>query len=110
MQGVPQGKGFNTLEPEQYEYRFADDILKCISANQKFVLIQFSPKYVPNGPTNNTQALIMTQCCPNLLTHCGREDLWTWAIFNTILTSPKSWLSQEHLEAGCEYSLVPIDS
>ena len=30
--------------------------------------------------------------------------------FNTILTSPKSWLSQEDLEAGCEYSLVPMDS
>ena len=23
------------------------------------------------------------------LTHCGREDLWKWTIFNTILTSPK---------------------
>ena len=44
------------------------------------------------------------------LTHCGREDLWKWAIFTTILTSPKSWLSQEDLEAGCEYSLVPMDS
>ena len=33
-----------------------------------------------------------------------------WAIYNTILTSPKSWLSQEDLDAGCEYSLVPMDS
>ena len=30
--------------------------------------------------------------------------------FNTILTSPKSWLSQEDLDAGCEHSLVPMDS
>ena len=45
-----------------------------------------------------------------VLTHCGREDLWKWAIFTTILTSPKSWLSQEDLEAGYEYSLVPMDS
>ena len=45
-----------------------------------------------------------------LLTHCDREDLWKWAIFNTILTSPKSWLSQEDSDAGCEHSLVPMDS
>ena len=38
------------------------------------------------------------------LTHCGREDIFT------ILTSPKSWLSQEGLDAGCEHSLVPMDS
>ena len=44
------------------------------------------------------------------LTHCGREDLWKWTIFNTMLTSPKSWLSQEDLDAGCEHSLVPMDS
>ena len=44
------------------------------------------------------------------LTHCGREDLSKWTIFNTILTSPKSWLSQEDLDAGCEHSLVPMDS
>ena len=44
------------------------------------------------------------------LTHCGREDLWKWTIFNTILTSQKSWLSQEDLDAGCEHSLVPMDS
>ena len=44
------------------------------------------------------------------LTHCGREDLSKWTIFNTILTSPKSWLSQENLDAGCELSLVPMDS
>ena len=45
-----------------------------------------------------------------LLTHCGLVDLRKWAIFNTILTSPKSWLSQEDLDAGCEHSLVPKDS
>ena len=48
--------------------------------------------------------------CFITLTHWGREDLWKWAIFNTILTSPKSWLSQEDLDAGCEHSLVPVDS
>ena len=45
-----------------------------------------------------------------VLTHCGREDLWKWTIFNTILTSPKSWLSQEDLDAGFEHSLMPTDS
>ena len=45
-----------------------------------------------------------------LLTHCGPLDLWKWTIFNTILTSPKSWLSQEELDVGCEHSLVPMGS
>ena len=53
---------------------------------------------------------INTHAPYDMLTHCGRDDLWKWAIFNTILTSPKSWLSQEDLETGCEYSLVPMDS
>ena len=44
------------------------------------------------------------------LTHRGPVDLRKWAIFNTILMSPKSWLSQEDLDAGCEHSLVPVDS
>ena len=44
------------------------------------------------------------------LTHRGPVDLRKWAIFNTILMSPKSWLSQEHLDAGCEHSMVPMDS
>ena len=46
----------------------------------------------------------------NFLTHCGLVDLRKWTIFNTILTSPKSWLSQEDLNAGCEHSSVPMDS
>ena len=37
-------------------------------------------------------------------------DLRKWAIFNTILMSPKSWLSQEDLDVGCEHSMVPVDS
>ena len=44
------------------------------------------------------------------LTHRGPVDLRKWAIFNTILMSPKSWLSQEDLDAGCEHSMVPVDS
>ena len=51
--------------------------------------------------------------CQNIsksaLTHCGREDLRKWTIFNTILTSPKSWLSQEDLDARFEHSLMPMD-
>ena len=46
----------------------------------------------------------------NYLTHHVPVDLQKWAIFNTILMSPKSWLSQEDLDAGCEHSLVPVDS
>ena len=44
------------------------------------------------------------------LTHRGPVDLRKWAFFNTILMSPKSWLSQEDLDAGCEHSLVPMNS
>ena len=44
------------------------------------------------------------------LTHRGPVDLRKWAIFNTILISPKSWLSQEDLDASCEHSLVPVHS
>ena len=63
---------------------------------------------------NNFMTIIF--CSPKVylyhlpLTHCGREDLWKWTIFNTILTSPKSWLSQEDLDAGFEHSLMPMDS
>ena len=44
------------------------------------------------------------------LTNRGPVDLRKWAIFNTILMSPKSWLSQEDMDAGCEHSMVPMDS
>ena len=58
---------------------------------------------------NEPQILLDLKSVLAGLTHCGREDLRKWAIFNTILTSPKSWLSQEDLDADCEHSLVPID-
>ena len=45
-----------------------------------------------------------------ILTHRGPMDLRQWAIFNTILMSLKSWLSQEDLDAGCEHSLVSVYS
>ena len=45
-----------------------------------------------------------------VLTHRGPVDLRKWAIFSTILMSPKSWLSQEDLDAGCKHSMVPMDS
>ena len=44
------------------------------------------------------------------ITHLGPLDLRKWVIFNTILMSPKSWLSQEDLDACCEHSMVPGDS
>ena len=44
------------------------------------------------------------------LIHRGPVDLRKWAIFNTILMSPKSWLSQEDLDVGCELSMVAMDS
>ena len=58
------------------------------------------------------QALLLYTCTlvEHDLTHRGPVDLRNWAIFNTILMSPKSWLSQEDLDAGCEHSLVPVGS
>ena len=54
-----------------------------------------------NGSSTNVWAEKYWPCEPTTyyLTHYGREDLWKWAIFNTILTSPKSWLFQE--DFGC---------
>ena len=45
-----------------------------------------------------------------LLNSLGPRGLVKMDHFNTILTSPKSWLSQEDLDAGYEHSLVPMDS
>ena len=48
----------------------------------------------------------------SLLLANGRIRQSLTALVNTILMSPKqdSWLSQEDLDAGCEHSLVPMDS
>ena len=61
----------------------------------------------------DTEQHVMTDCNNKKmvnLTHRGPVDLRKWVIFNTILMSPKSWLSQEDLDAGCEHSMVPMDS
>ena len=58
----------------------------------------------------NIVSVIVWFILSDQLTHRGPVDLQKWAIFNTILMSPKSWLSQEDLDAGCEHSLVPMDS
>ena len=58
----------------------------------------------------NVSLLNLQLSLRNISTHPGPVDLRKWAIFNTILMSPKSWLSQEDLDAGCEHSLVPMDS
>ena len=55
-------------------------------------------------------ATIRGTSAESMLTHRGPVDLRKWAIFNTILMSPKSWLSQEDLDAGSEHSMVPMDS
>ena len=56
--------------------------------------------------------IVLWHALPSLhrvLNHRGPVDLRKCSIFNTILMSPKSWLSQEDLDAGCEHSLVPMD-
>ena len=81
-----------------------------------YVLTHFT--YITYSPAQSFDCLSVSAKQPRRiwgnmshpLTHRGLVDLWKWAIFNTILMSPKSWLSQEDLAAGCEHSLVPMDS
>ena len=54
---------FNTdltyLPPGQDGRHFADDIFRCIFANEKFhILIKISLKFVPKGPNDNNPALV----------------------------------------------------
>ena len=50
---------FNTLKPRQNSRHFADNILKCISLNENFrILDNISLKYVPYGLIENMAALV----------------------------------------------------
>ena len=71
--------------------------------------ISYGELATPSDP-RKTRTFILKLNLDPVLTHCGREDLWKWTIFNTMLTSPKSWISQEDLDAGFEHSLMPMDS
>ena len=56
--GIPH-KCFNTLRPKQNGRHFADDIFKCIFLNENaWMPIKISLKFVPQGPINNTPALV----------------------------------------------------
>ena len=49
----------NTLRPRQNGRHFPDDIFKCIFCNANVrIWIQFSLKFVPNGPIDNKPALV----------------------------------------------------
>ena len=49
----------NPSPPGQNGRHFADDSFKCISVNEKFlILIQISVKFVPKGPIDNNPALV----------------------------------------------------
>ena len=46
---------FQLISPGQNGRYFADDIFRCILANEKFcILIEISLKFVPNGPIDNS--------------------------------------------------------
>ena len=50
---------FNTVTPEQYGRRKADDTLKHVFLKQNFsVLIEISLKFVPKGLINNKSSLV----------------------------------------------------
>ena len=50
---------FNSSPPGQNGCHFADEILKCISMNEKLcILIKISLKFVPKGQIDNKAALV----------------------------------------------------
>ena len=50
---------FNSSLPGQNGRHFADDIFKCIFLNEKLcILTRTSPKFVPEGPVDNTSASV----------------------------------------------------
>ena len=52
-------KDVNSLRPRRNRRHFADDIFKCIFLNENvWILIEFSPKFVPKGPINTISALV----------------------------------------------------
>ena len=49
----------NSSYPGQNDRHFQDDIFICIFMNEKFyILIKISLKFVPDGPIDNTPALV----------------------------------------------------
>ena len=51
---------FNTLRLKQNGRHFTDDIFKCILLNENVLIsMKISLKFVPQGPINNTPALIL---------------------------------------------------
>ena len=52
-------KHLNTLRPRQNGRHFADDIFKCVFLNENvWIPIKITLKFVPQGPINNTLALV----------------------------------------------------
>ena len=51
---------FNTLRPRENDRHFADDAFKRIFMNENiWISIKISLKFVPKGPINNIQALVL---------------------------------------------------
>ena len=52
-------KFLKTLRPRQHGRHFADDIFKRIFLNENvWILIEFSPKFVPEGPIDNIPSVV----------------------------------------------------
>ena len=56
---LPWNVMFNSLRPRQNGRHFADDVFKYIFLKEKvWILLKFSPKFVPKVPINNIPALV----------------------------------------------------
>ena len=57
----------NALRPRQNRRHFPDDIFRCIFVNENiWISIKIAPKFVPQGPISNIQALVQIMACCGL--------------------------------------------
>ena len=118
---------FNTLRPRQNGRHFPDDMFKCIFANENvWILIKFSPKFVPRGPINNIPALVQIMAwrrpgdkplselmMVSLLTHiCVTRPQWVklehkWGVGQFVFCF--KWVSTKHTLPPQNHILGIID-
>ena len=51
-------KGFSSSPPRENGCHVTDDIFKCIFMNEKYCILFFDSKFVPNGPIDKKSALV----------------------------------------------------
>ena len=69
----------NTSPLGQNGHHFTDDSFKCIFVNEKFpILIKISLKFVPEGPIDNSPALVLIMTWCRIGTKPLSEPMLTW--------------------------------